>query len=72
MLRQVLDVLNAHNLDAIMSLFAEDCVFDSPSGLERWGRGRPPAHRSQPFCHAGTRSRAGRDPRQPPLHGRKR
>ena len=29
-LRQVLDGFNRHDLDAIMSHFAEDCVFESP------------------------------------------
>jgi steroid delta-isomerase-like uncharacterized protein len=37
-LRQVLDAFNAHDLDAIMSHFAEDCVFESPRGSDRWGR----------------------------------
>jgi hypothetical protein len=27
---QVLDAFNAHGLDAIMSHFAEDCIFESP------------------------------------------
>lgn len=37
-LRQVLGSFNKHDLDAIMSHFAEDCVFDSPRGPNRWGR----------------------------------
>ena len=37
-LRQVLDGFNNHDLDAIMSHFAEDCVFESPRGPDRWGR----------------------------------
>jgi ketosteroid isomerase-like protein len=37
-LERMLDAFNAHDLDAIMSLFAEDCVFDSPRGTEPWGR----------------------------------
>ena len=37
-LRQVLDGFNAHDLDAILSHFAEDCVFESPRGPDRWGR----------------------------------
>ncbi len=37
-LRQVLDGFNRHDLDAIMSHFAEDCVFESPRGPDRWGR----------------------------------
>ena len=31
-LRALLDAFNAHDLDAIMSFFTEDCVFDSPRG----------------------------------------
>ena len=52
-LRQVLDGFNGHDLDAIMSHFAEDCVFDSPRGarpvgapLCREGRGAPRAGRA--------------------------
>ena len=37
-LRQVLDGFNRHDLDAINSGFAEDCVFESPRGPARWGR----------------------------------
>ena len=37
-LREVLDAFNRHDLDAIMSHFAEDCVFDSPRGPDSWGR----------------------------------
>jgi len=37
-LRQVVDGFNKHDLDAIMSHFAGDCVFDSPRGPDRWGR----------------------------------
>ena len=37
-LRAVLDGFNRHDLDAIMSHFADDCVFESPRGPERWGR----------------------------------
>ena len=37
-LRQVLDAFNAHDLDAIMSHFADDCVFEAPRGPEPWGR----------------------------------
>ena len=36
-LRQVLDAFNAHDLDAIMEHFGEDCVFESPRGSDRWG-----------------------------------
>jgi len=37
-LREILDAFNRHDLDAIMSYFAEDCVFESPRGPELWGR----------------------------------
>ena len=37
-LRAVLDGFNAHDLDAIMSHFAEDCTFDAPRGADSWGR----------------------------------
>jgi ketosteroid isomerase-like protein len=37
-LRDVLDAFNRHDLDAIMSHFPEECVFDAPRGPDRWGR----------------------------------
>ncbi len=37
-LERMVDGFNAHDLDAIMSLFTEDCVFESPRGPEPWGR----------------------------------
>ena len=37
-LRDVLDAFNRHDLDAIMSHFLEDCVFEAPRGPDRWGR----------------------------------
>jgi ketosteroid isomerase-like protein len=37
-LREILDAFNRHDLDAIMSFFADDCVFDSPRGADPWGR----------------------------------
>jgi steroid delta-isomerase-like uncharacterized protein len=37
-LRDVLDAFNRHDLDAIMSHFADDCVFESPRGPDRFGR----------------------------------
>ena len=36
-LHAVLDGFNRHDLDAIMSHFADGCVFESPRGPERWG-----------------------------------
>ena len=37
-LERMLDGFNRHDLDAIMGLFADDCVFESPRGPEPWGR----------------------------------
>ena len=37
-LRRVLDGFNRHDLDAIMSHFADDCVFEAPRGPDPWGR----------------------------------
>jgi ketosteroid isomerase-like protein len=32
------DAFNAHDLDAIMEFFAEDCSLDMPRGPEPWGQ----------------------------------
>ena len=37
-LRQVFDGFNRHDLDAIMSYFADDCVLETPRGPDPWGR----------------------------------
>src|SRR4051794_21403854 len=37
-LQAVLDAFNAHDVDAIMSFFTEDCVFDTPRGPAPGGR----------------------------------
>ena len=37
-LAAILDGFNAHDLDAILSHFADDCVFESPRGPEPHGR----------------------------------
>ena len=37
-LQAILDGFNAHDLDAIMSHFTEDCIFDAPRGPEMSGR----------------------------------
>jgi ketosteroid isomerase-like protein len=37
-LRAVLEGFNAHDLDAILSHFTEDCTFDAPRGPDPWGR----------------------------------
>ena len=36
-LREVIDAFNRHDLDGIMSHFAEDCVFEAPRGPDRCG-----------------------------------
>lgn len=36
-LEQMTAAFNRHDLDAIMSLFADDCVFESPRGVDPWG-----------------------------------
>jgi steroid delta-isomerase-like uncharacterized protein len=36
-LGQMLAAFNRHDLNAIMSLFTDDCVFESPRGAEPWG-----------------------------------
>ncbi|WP_217913516.1 nuclear transport factor 2 family protein [Miltoncostaea marina] len=38
MLRAFLDAFNAHDLDAIMAFFADDCVFEMPRGPAPGGR----------------------------------
>jgi ketosteroid isomerase-like protein len=37
-LNRMLDAFNDHDLDGIMALFADDCVFESPRGPGPWGR----------------------------------
>jgi ketosteroid isomerase-like protein len=37
-LHEVFQSFNRHDIDAIMSHFADDCVFESPRGPDRWGR----------------------------------
>ena len=34
----MLDAFNRHDLDTIMSFFADDTVFESPRGPDPWGR----------------------------------
>ena len=36
-LRQVLDAFNRHDLDTIMSYFADDCELEMPRGSQPWG-----------------------------------
>ena len=37
-LRAIVDAFNAHDLDAIMEFFADDCSLDMPRGPEPWGQ----------------------------------
>lgn len=36
-LTEILEAFNRHDLDAIMSFFADDCTFDMPRGPDPWG-----------------------------------
>ncbi len=36
-LRQILDAFNRHDLDDVMSFFADDCVLEMPRGPQPWG-----------------------------------
>ena len=37
-LERLLDAFNAHDIDAVMSFFADDCVLEMPRGPDQWGR----------------------------------
>lgn len=37
-LKDFLAAFNRHDLDAIISLFSDDCVFEMPRGPDPWGR----------------------------------
>jgi ketosteroid isomerase-like protein len=37
-LKSLVAAFNAHDLDAIMALFADDAVFEMPRGPDPWGR----------------------------------
>ncbi len=37
-LEQLLEAFNAHDLDAVMSFFSNDCVLEMPRGPDPWGR----------------------------------
>ena len=37
-LHRLLDAFNAHDVDAVMSFFADDCELEMPRGPEPWGR----------------------------------
>jgi ketosteroid isomerase-like protein len=36
--KAILDAFNAHDIDRIMSFFADDCSLDMPRGTEQWGQ----------------------------------
>ena len=36
--KALIDAFNAHDLDAIMQFFADDCTLDMPRGPDPWGR----------------------------------
>ena len=35
--KAILEAFNAHDLDRVMSFFAEDCSLDMPRGADPWG-----------------------------------
>jgi ketosteroid isomerase-like protein len=37
-LKAILEAFNAHDLEAIMAFFADDCSLDMPRGPEPWGQ----------------------------------
>jgi ketosteroid isomerase-like protein len=37
-LKTITDAFNRHDLDAIMSFFTDDAIFESPRGPDAWGR----------------------------------
>ena len=37
-LRAVTEAFNRHDLDAILSFFTDDAIFESPRGADAWGR----------------------------------
>jgi steroid delta-isomerase-like uncharacterized protein len=38
LLKDITDAFNRHDLDAILSFFTDDAVFESPRGTDPWGR----------------------------------
>jgi ketosteroid isomerase-like protein len=36
-LERLLDAFNAHDIDAVMSFFADDCILEMPRGAYPWG-----------------------------------
>jgi ketosteroid isomerase-like protein len=37
-LERLVDAFNAHDLDAVMRFFSDDCVLEMPRGPDPWGR----------------------------------
>jgi ketosteroid isomerase-like protein len=37
-LERLLDAFNAHDIDAVMGFFADDCILEMPRGPDPWGR----------------------------------
>jgi ketosteroid isomerase-like protein len=37
-LERLLDAFNAHDIDAVMRFFSDDCVLEMPRGADPWGR----------------------------------
>ena len=37
-LKRLLEAFNAHDIDAVMSFFVDDCVLEMPRGPHPWGR----------------------------------
>ncbi len=37
-LEQLLEAFNAHDIDAVMRFFVDDCVLEMPRGPDPWGR----------------------------------
>ncbi|MGH7428058.1 MAG: nuclear transport factor 2 family protein [Candidatus Methylomirabilaceae bacterium] len=37
-LKEILEAFNRHDVDGIMSFFADDCRFDMPRGPDPWGK----------------------------------
>jgi ketosteroid isomerase-like protein len=37
-LKRLLEAFNAHDIDAVMSFFVDDCVLEMPRGPNPWGR----------------------------------
>jgi ketosteroid isomerase-like protein len=37
-LKELLAAFNSHDVDAVMEFFTEDCVLETPRGVDPWGR----------------------------------